>query len=364
MGHSIPRLFCVRPAGAARGMPALLATLLLVACAGKPAQGYGVATPDNTAAQAQQQLQKAEQSTQVDTAQTYLDLIAQMQQSGQWYASLAHAEAFEQQHGANPQVRLLRADALRNTGQLQQARQAYTALLTGAGTGMAARAHRGLGLLHASQGQYAQAIAQLEMARRLNPINADVLSDLAYAQMLDGQLALARLPVLQAAQLAPADARVQLNLALYWLASGQQAEAAQLLERLSRPSSRNMPAPIGQDALSTLQRQLVTVQEAVRARAAANTATTAQVSLPQPAPMHTAPQAAPPGVAHATAPPLMIEAGGATMPLLITRRLPKPAAAAALPAPASDTAPATAAAIQGAASAPSPAPGSPADNPH
>lgn len=355
MRHFILGPFCVRPAGIARGMPALLAALLLAACAGKPAQGYGVAAPDSTAAQAQQQMQKAEQSTQVDTAQTYLDLIAQMQQAGQWYASLAHAEAFEQQHGANPQVRLLRADALRNTGQFQQARQAYMALLAGADTGMAARAHRGLGLLHASQGQYAQAIAQLELARRLNPINADVLSDLAYAQMLDGQLALARLPVLQAAQLAPSDARVQLNLALYWLASGQQAEAAQLLERLSRPASRNTPAPIGQDALQTLQRQLATVQEAVRARATASTAPTAQVSLPQPAPAHTAPQAATPDAAQATVPPLMIEAGGATMPLLITRRLPKSAAATTMPAPAP--------AIQGAASALTPAPSSPADNP-
>src|SRR5256885_3547902 len=52
-----------------------------------------------TAAQAQQQLQNAQQATQVDNAQTYLDLITQMQQAGQWYASLAHTEAFEQQYG-------------------------------------------------------------------------------------------------------------------------------------------------------------------------------------------------------------------------------------------------------------------------
>src|SRR5256885_15134564 len=73
-----------------------------------------------TAAQAQQQLQNAQQATQVDNAQTYLDLITQMQQAGQWYASLAHTEAFEQQYGVNPESRLMRADALRNTGQVEQ----------------------------------------------------------------------------------------------------------------------------------------------------------------------------------------------------------------------------------------------------
>lgn len=249
---------------------AALAGLMLIAgCASKaPPQGYGVAAPEGTAAEAQQQMRQAEQATKVDTAQTYLDLIVQMQQAGQWYASLAHTEAFEQQYGANAQARLLRADALRNTGQVPQAQQAYTALLAGADNGMAARARRGLGLLHASQQQYAQAAEQLEMARRLNPIDASLLSDLAYAHMLDGQLAPAQLPILQAAQLAPANARVQLNLALYWLASGNESDAARLLQRLSQPQAKNAPALIDQTSLQTLQTQLASVQAAVQARAA------------------------------------------------------------------------------------------------
>ena len=133
---------------------AALATLALAlaGCASKGPQGYGApSAQQETAAQAQQQLQNAQQATQVDNAQTYLDLITQMQQAGQWYASLAHTEAFEQQYGVNPESRLMRADALRNTGQVEQARQAYLALLQGATT---ARARRGLGLLYASQGQY------------------------------------------------------------------------------------------------------------------------------------------------------------------------------------------------------------------
>lgn len=261
-----------------------LATLALAGCASKALpQGYGV-LQDNTAAEAQQQMQQAEQATKVDTAQTYLDLITQMQQAGQWYASLAHTEAFEQQYGSKPLVRLLRADALRNTGQLLPARQAYTALLTGTDTGTAARARRGLGLLHASQGEYSQAVTQLELARKLNPIDANVLSDLAYAHMLDGRLAAAQLPILQAAQLAPSNTRVQLNLVLYWLASGNEPEATRLLQRLSQSQAKNTPALIDQNSLQTLQAQLASVQLAVQARAGTPPA---QVTSTTPAPSTT-----------------------------------------------------------------------------
>ncbi len=273
------------------------AALALAGCAGKGPQGYGVAPRQDAAAPAQQPLQAAQQASQVDAAQTYLDLIAQMQQAGQWYASLAHTEAFEQQHGAMPESRLLRADALRNTGQYVQAQQAYLALLQGA---TAARARRGLGLLHASQGQYAQAVEQLEQARQLNPIDANVLSDLAYAQMLDGRLASAHLPAMQAAQLAPSNARVQLNLALYWLASGQQAQASQLLRQLARPPAKGAAPLIDQASLQTLQAQLASVQQAVRMRAE---------DLPPPLRQAPAQPLQPPAGPAAADPPAMPDAG-------------------------------------------------------
>ena len=198
----------------------VLAALLLAGCAAKGPKGYGAAE-QSTAAQAQQQMEKAAQLTQIDPQQTYLNLIRQMQQANQWYASLAHTQAFERQYGSQPQIRLMRADALRNTGQGLLAEQGYQALLADADSSTVAGARRGLGLLYASQGQFPHAIAQLEMARQINPIDADVLSDLAYAHMLNGQPEAAHLPVLQAAQLAPSNARVQLNLALYLMASVQ-----------------------------------------------------------------------------------------------------------------------------------------------
>lgn len=250
------------------GLACAISALLLAGCASKAAQGYGTAAEAGLAQQAQQQLEKAEQMTQVDPKQTYLGLITQMQQANQWYAALAHTEAFERQYGSSAQIRLLRADALRNTGQSSPAENEYRALLGETDSTTQARAHRGLGLLHASQKRYAQAVAQLERARQLNPIDADLLSDLAYTHMLDGQLSAAALPILQAAQLAPSNARVQLNLALYWLASGAQDQATQLLQRLRQPPARNAAPLIDETSLQTLQVQLAAVTQAVQERAA------------------------------------------------------------------------------------------------
>lgn len=237
----------------------LAVTLIATGCASKRSPSLG----QSTAAMAQAQMQEAERSTQIDTTKTYLDLIEQMQQAGHWYASLAHTEAFAREHGSSPEIRLLRADALRNTQQYEEALKVYHTLFN---TPKAARAHRGIGLLEASQGRYTQAIEALEKSRQLNPIDANVLSDIAYAHMLAGQLEQARLPVLQAAQLAPSDARVQLNLALFWLASGEQALGAQLIERLRQPQAKQGGALIDQRAIESLQMQLQKVNQAALAK--------------------------------------------------------------------------------------------------
>ncbi|MFG5780175.1 tetratricopeptide repeat protein [Comamonas sp. J-3] len=284
---------------------ASLCILLLSACASKSPQGYGVAEP-STAQQAQQQMEKAEQSTQLDAQQTYLNLIAQMQQANQWYASLAHTEAFERQYGNTPQLRLMRADAQRNTAQTQAAQSSYESLLADSNSSVAARAHRGLGLLLAGQGQLPAAVAQLEKARSLNPIDADVLSDLAYAHMLQGDLPGAQIPIMQASQLAPSNARVQLNLALYWLANGSHNQAAQLLQRLQQPASKNAAPLIDQNSVRTLQSQLAAVQQALARKQGANTLpavpTVPAAATPQPAPANADIGSAPAAPDTATAP--------------------------------------------------------------
>ncbi len=282
-------------------LSSLLATLLLGACAAKPPQGYGAAD-QSTAVQAQQQLEKAEQSTQLDPKQTYLGLIVRMQQAQQWYASLAHTEAYERQYGTSPQLSLLRADAQRNTGQLAQAQRSYTALLSDKNTEIVGRAHRGLGLLLASQRQYDQAVVQLDKARALNPIDADVLSDLAYAHMLNGKLDAAQVPVMQAAQLSPNDARVQLNLVLFLLASGENSQATHLLQRLQQPQAKNTPALIDAKSIQTLQAQLAAVQKAMDPPTVGNVAPSPTLTPLNP-PASTTPTESPAVQTSATASP-------------------------------------------------------------
>ncbi|KAG0926630.1 hypothetical protein G6F60_015025 [Rhizopus arrhizus] len=69
-----------------------------------------------------------------------------MQQQGAWYASLAHVDAFRQRYGDRPALRLLQADALRETGQADAAIALYRELSTGP---QAAAAAHGLGLIAA-----------------------------------------------------------------------------------------------------------------------------------------------------------------------------------------------------------------------
>ena len=249
---------------------AACSVVLTAGCASKVQQGYGVPAAQSTAALAQAQMQQAERATEVDTAQTYLDLIVQMQKAGQWYASLAHADAFIQQHGSSPSALLLRADALRNTDQMEQAQQLYAELIATPLT--AAKAYRGIGLIHAVRGRYADALQALERARQLQPIDGDVLSDMAYAYMLAGDLERARVPALQAAQLAPDNARVQMNLALFWMLSDQQPLAAQLVQKLQEQ------APVRERRASAEVMQALQ-QQAVHMRAAVNAAQLGQPLL-------------------------------------------------------------------------------------
>lgn len=236
--------------------------LFATGCATKPPQGYGLAK--STASLAQEQLLAAEHSTQVDTSSTYLGLIEQMQQAGHWYASLAHTEAFERQHGSSANVQLLKADALRNTQQYDAAKQIYMGLFN---TPQASRAYRGIGLLEASQERYDAAVDALDKARRINPIDANILSDLGYAFMRNGQIEQAHVPAMQAAQLAPNSPRVQLNLVLFLLASGQEALGEKLLQKLQQPTGKVGNAVVGADAISSLQAQVALIRRAAQLRA-------------------------------------------------------------------------------------------------
>ncbi|WGS51402.1 pilus assembly protein [Paraburkholderia sp. D15] len=189
---------------------------LLGACAKD--MGYGVGAQAERAAMAQQ----ANRDPAPDTPGMYLGLIDQMQSQGLYFASLAHIDAFEKQYGATPDTHLLRADALRMTGQPAAAADAYGLLLK---TPLAARGYRGLGLVAGAAGDFARAAQQLEQAAQLAPTDAVTLSDLGYARLRNGDVNGARVPLMKAAELDRRNPKIVSNVVLYLLASGDQAQA-------------------------------------------------------------------------------------------------------------------------------------------
>jgi len=173
-----------------------------------------------------------ESKPQIDNKQVYLDMIKTMQTRSLYFASLAHIDAYEAAHGASSQTRLLRAHALRASGQEDAAREHYQALLN---TEEAAAAHHGLGLLEAQHGNYTASSQHLREATRLNPLDALALSDLGYACLLQNDLSAARVPLIQAAELAPDNRKVIGNLALYLILAGEQGKADALMSKSNLP---------------------------------------------------------------------------------------------------------------------------------
>ncbi|MQP76126.1 tetratricopeptide repeat protein [Stenotrophomonas sp. MYb238] len=174
-----------------------------------------------------------EPSPQDDRAM-YLALIRQMQDQGAYYASLAHVDAFRRRFGDTPELRLLEADALRETGNGDAAAALYRGLLRGP---QAAPAWHGLGRVAAAAGKREDAWQALASAVRLEPLEPRYLGDLGFALLQAGRVAEARAPLAKAAELAPDNIRAVANLALWALLSDQPdvADAIMRRARLSEP---------------------------------------------------------------------------------------------------------------------------------
>ncbi len=262
----------VRPATAARStlaatsLVAIMALAGLAGCASKE-QGYGVGPQ----AQAEMQMRDATRDPAPDTPGMYLGLIQRMQAEGLYYASLAHIDAYEHQYGASPDSIVLRADALRATGQAAAASSAYAQLLD---TPLAARGHRGLGLLAGASGDFHKAAAELGEASQLEPTDATMLSDLGYALLREGDVTAARVPLLKAVELDAHNPKIAANVALYLVASGDKTSAQALMtEQGLLPEAR---AAVEHDAQN--------VEAARHARAIEHTrAALASAAVPAPA---------------------------------------------------------------------------------
>lgn len=182
--------------------------------------------------------QKTGQSgnTPLDNQATHAMLVRQMQDKGMWYASLAHIDALEKRWGVSDDSRLLRAQALRHTDQLDEAATLYRQLTTGS---QRAAGWHGLGLVAGAQGRYADAVRDFERARQVNPTDGLLLSDLGFAYIMDDRSDDARLPIMQAMQLLPEHPKVSSNMALFLLVQNKPEEAARLMnERRLPPATR------------------------------------------------------------------------------------------------------------------------------
>ncbi|CAN7585856.1 hypothetical protein LJR161_004271 [Variovorax paradoxus] len=221
-----------------------LTTLAILGCA-SPKDQYA-ASADAQQRMAAEASADTKAGTSVDTKETYLKLVEQMQRENLWFASLAHIDALEQRWGVSPESTRLRADALRQTEQAAQSEKAYRRLM---GTPLEGAGYRGLGLLAGARSNYAEAVLLLKQAQRHAPTDALLLSDLGYAQLRSGSTDEARLPLMQALQLRPDSAQAQANLALYLELTNQQEQAAAMMDA-------NRMSPAARSAVKEAAQQL------------------------------------------------------------------------------------------------------------
>ena len=162
----------------------VLAAALLAGCGG------------NRAAYKQPPVEPALVEATQDDRGMYLGLLKQMQQQGAYYASLAHIDAFRQRFGDGPELRILQANALRETGDDVAASAIYRSLTKGS---QAAPAWHGLGLIAAGAHDHDGARLALDNAVRADPLNVAYLGDLGFALLRAGQVEQARAPLAKAA---------------------------------------------------------------------------------------------------------------------------------------------------------------------
>jgi len=190
---------------------------------------------------------QSQEKAEITNPATYLSLIRRMQEQGLYYASLAHIDAYQQRYGRTPEVMLLHADALRETDQLVAADGEYRAVVgatsaMGAGTQGAllnACAWRGLGITAGRQGNFVEAARRLQVAAQANPTDPSTASDYGYALMRAGEVEQARVPLMQAQQMAAGSPKISGNLVIWLTVNDRKDDAASLASHAQlTPSAR------------------------------------------------------------------------------------------------------------------------------
>lgn len=217
-------------------LAALLAGMIsLGGCATRGSvQGMQMQQRVQQQAEADRQDANGKAISDLDSRETYLRVVSQMQEKGLYFASLAHLDALQQRWGRDPQSNLLRADALRQTEQTEAARSLYTELLP---TTVRAQAAHGLGLIAGRAGDLPAATEFFLQATKSAPTDVGMLNDLAYALMQRGRWAEARVPLFKASELQNDNATVWSNIALYLTLEGQVANAQSVMDKHQIPAA-------------------------------------------------------------------------------------------------------------------------------
>jgi len=159
----------------------------------------------------------------VRTEGIHLELIEQMLVSRRAFAALAHLDALTEPEKSSEKALWLRAEALRQVGEIDASRRFYQGLLDGEHAGLA---HRGLGLLAAAAGQTSEAIEHLEWARKYLPTDARVRNDLGYAYLMSRRYEDARTELRTAIELNHKDSVAISNMLLLLYLVGDARGAA------------------------------------------------------------------------------------------------------------------------------------------
>ena len=195
-------------------LPVAVLCLLLSACSSliKPAADSKNRNTPDYANQETPLLSPEQQKEQERKLQ--LKLLGQMIDQGSYYAALAHSDAYEKNWGADPQAKLLKADALRLTQQLDPAQQLYTDLVAG-NTKVKPQALHGLGKVAAQKAQWKTAETFLLQALKDAPLSASAYNDLGLVYLMLNQRDAAYVALKKADELDPERNQAKANLALF-----------------------------------------------------------------------------------------------------------------------------------------------------
>lgn len=184
-----------------------------------------------------------------DALSTRLSLARQALNSGKGYAALAYLDTLRSN---TPEAQLLRADAERRIGRLDEAERIYQQLLKSC---LAGYAYHGLGLIESARGHMSAALAFLEQAQALLPLNAPLRNDLGYLYMQMGNFPAARFAFMTAIELDPSDRRPLNNLVMTYARMGDLVAARRLAAQsgMTDKDLETLLAHVAQEATASTQ---------------------------------------------------------------------------------------------------------------